>query len=98
MGRIRKALSITSVAVTGGVLGTPVKWESSAEKAAREQALAMLAQNNQASRPAGPPAPPVAAACCLDCINQGCDARFGSKVEWTRSAELCGCLRHHPPK
>lgn len=62
MGRIRKAFSITSVIATGGALGTPVKWESSAEKAAKEQArllkeqnelLASLACNNQ--RPAQPP-------------------------------------------
>lgn len=37
MGRIRKALSIGSVIATGGALGTPVRWESSAEKAAKEQ-------------------------------------------------------------
>jgi len=45
MGRIRKALSITSVIATGGAIGTPVKWESSAEKAAREQARLAKEQN-----------------------------------------------------
>jgi hypothetical protein len=45
MGRIRKALSITSVIATGGALGTPVKWESSAEKSAREQARLSKEQN-----------------------------------------------------
>lgn len=58
MGRIRKALSITSVAVTGGVLGAPVRWESSAEKAAREQAWLMREQNAiLAMRHAAPAAP-----------------------------------------
>ena len=60
MGRIRKALSITSVIATGGAIGTPVKWESSAEKAAREQAelikeqnqlLAQIARNGQGAAP-----------------------------------------------
>ena len=45
MGRIRKALSITSVIATGGVLGSPVKWESSAEKAARRHAQLLEQQN-----------------------------------------------------
>jgi hypothetical protein len=45
MGRIRKALSITSVIATGGALGTPVKWKPSAEKAAREHARLAQEQN-----------------------------------------------------
>src|SRR5258708_1740009 len=45
MGRIGKALSITSAIATGGVIGTPVRWESSAEQAAREQAQLMREQN-----------------------------------------------------
>jgi hypothetical protein len=45
MGRIRKALSITSVIATGAVIGTPVRWESSAEQAAREQARILEEQN-----------------------------------------------------
>jgi hypothetical protein len=106
MGRIRKALSITSVIATGGALGTPVKWESSAEKAAREQArllreqndlLARLARNGQAAVPAS--APEVPLVCCVDCISQGCDEAMGADVGWTRSAALCDCLAHHsePP-
>jgi hypothetical protein len=78
MGRIRKALSITSVIATGGALGAPVKWESSAEKASKEQArllkeqnelLTTLARNNQ--RPAGPPAPGPRAVlvCCVEWIS-----------------------------
>lgn len=58
MGRIRKALSITSVAATGGLLGTPVRWESSAEKAAREQARLMKMQNELIAKQASPPDDP----------------------------------------
>ena len=45
MERIWKALSITIVIATGGALGAPVKWESSAEKAAREQVRLLKEQN-----------------------------------------------------
>lgn len=53
MGRIRKALSITSVIATGGALGTPVKWESSAEKADKEQAKLLKEQNELLASLAG---------------------------------------------
>jgi hypothetical protein len=36
VGRIPKAVSITTVIAAGGAFGTPVKLESSAEKAAKE--------------------------------------------------------------
>jgi hypothetical protein len=105
MGRIRKALSITSVIATGGAVGTPVKWESSAEKAAKEQArllkeqnelLATLARNNQ--RVAGPPVsgPRAVLVCCVDCINQGCDQTMIGQVGLTRAAAQCDCRVHHP--
>lgn len=105
MGRIRKALSITSVIATGGALGTPVKWESSAEKAAKEQArllkeqnelLATLARNNQqpAARPR--PNPRTVLVCCVDCINQGCDQTMIGQVGLTRAADQCDCRAHHP--
>jgi hypothetical protein len=45
MGRLRKALSIGSVIATGGAIGTPVKWESNAEKAAKEQKRLLAEQN-----------------------------------------------------
>jgi hypothetical protein len=77
---------------TVGALGTPVKCESSAEKAAKEQArllkeqnelLATLARNNQ--RPPRPPVPipHEGVKCCLDCINQRCDKAMGDEVGWT---------------
>ena len=71
MGRIRKALSITSVIATGGAIGTPVKWESPAEKAAREQKKLMQEQNDllaqfarQGQRPAAAPRPVARSSSC----------------------------------
>jgi hypothetical protein len=104
VGRIRKALSITSVIATGGALGTPVKWESNAEKAAREQAkllkdqnalLARIAANGQSPAPGMSATSEVAAMCCLDCLNHGCDKAMGGKVEWTRILSKCDCRTHH---
>jgi hypothetical protein len=64
MGRLRKALSIASVIATGGVLA-PVRWESSAEGASREQARLLEVQNELLARiaPSGqePASDPVAA-------------------------------------
>jgi hypothetical protein len=104
MGRIRKAFSITSVIATGGALGTPVKWESSAEKSAKEQArllkeqnelLATLARSQQrAARPT--PAPRTVLVCCVDCINEGCDQTMVGQVGLTRAANQCDCRVHHP--
>lgn len=105
MGRIRKALSISSVIATGGALGAPVKWESSAEKAAKEHArllkeqnelLASLAWNDQ--RPVQPlaPDPRAVLVCCVDCINQGCDQTMIGPVGLTRAAAQCDCRMHHP--
>lgn len=105
MGRIRKALSITSVIATGGALGTPVKWESSAEKSAKEQArllkeqndlLAALARNNQRTAGSPTPDPRAVLVCCVDCINQGCDQTMIGQVGLTRAAAQCDCRMHHP--
>lgn len=105
MGRIRKALSITSVIATGGALGAPVKWESSAERAAGEQArllkeqnelLTSLARNNQRSAQPPSPSPRTVLVCCVDCINQGCDQSMIGQVGLTRAAAQCDCRLHHP--
>jgi hypothetical protein len=105
VGRIRKALSITSVIATGGALGAPVKWESSAERAAGEQArllkeqnelLTSLARNNQRSAQPPSPSPRTVLVCCVDCINQGCDQSMIGQVGLTRAAAQCDCRLHHP--
>jgi len=66
MGRLRKALSITSAIATGGAFGTPVRWESCQESAAKENAkllaeqndlLAEIAQNGRGSALRLPPTP-----------------------------------------
>ena len=104
MGRIRKALSITSVLTTGGALGTPVKWESSAEKAAREQArllkeqnelLAAMARNNQRPAQLSARSPDAGVLCCVDCINEGCHKAMGNDVDATLVAARCDCQVHH---
>ena len=105
MGRIRKALSITSVIATGGALGAPVKWESSAEKAAKEQArlleeqnelLASLARSNHRSEQPPSPSRRTVLVCCVDCINKGCDQTMIGQVGLTRAVAQCDCRLHHP--
>ena len=107
MGRIRKALSITSMIATGGALGTPVKWESSAEKSAKEQArlmkeqnqlLAQIARNGQSDagtqiRPSIPGGNEIKF--CVDCLNRGCGQSMGNDVGWTWDETRCDCLVHH---
>jgi hypothetical protein len=56
MGRIREALSAGTFMATGGVVA-PVRWESSAEKAAREQARLLEEQNDLLARIAQGSAP-----------------------------------------
>jgi hypothetical protein len=45
MGRIRKTLSAAGFLATGGIV-TPIRWESSAEKAARRH-MQLLEQQNE---------------------------------------------------
>jgi hypothetical protein len=96
MGRIRKTLAWTFS--PGGNMKGPIRAESSAERAAREQAELLREQNRllaggTRSRPR--PASRDAMTCCLDCINQGCDTRMVGEVNWTRSASRCDCPLHH---
>jgi hypothetical protein len=107
VGRIRKALSITSVIGTGGAFGTPVKWESSAEKSAKEQArlmkeqnqlLAQIARNGQIDaatqlRASIPGDNEIKF--CVNCLNRGCNQSVGNDVGWTRDDIQCDCLVHH---
>lgn len=107
MGRIRKALSITSVIATGGAFGTPVKWNSSAEKSAKDQArlmreqnqlLAQIARNGQSdagSQVRHPIPGDSEIKFCVDCLNRGCDQSVGIEVGWTRDEAQCDCLVHH---
>jgi hypothetical protein len=99
MGRIREAFSIASFLATSGN-ATPVRWESSAEKAAREQAQLMSEQNRLLADIArqGQSREPVAAmACCEECRRLGCDARMNAtSIAWVKTRLICDCATHHP--
>jgi len=102
MGRIRKLAAWTLS--PGGNLNGLVRAESSAERAARDQAelmkqqnelLAQLARNQQPGQPPAP-VPHAALVCCVDCINQGCDQTMIGQVGLTRAAAQCDCRVHYP--
>lgn len=102
MGRIRKLAAWTLS--PGGNMHGLVRAESSAERAAREQAelvkrqndlLAQLARNSKQPAQPAPQAPSVAW-CCRDCVTQGCDQAMTGDVRLTRAAAQCDCRVHHP--
>jgi hypothetical protein len=62
MGRIRKTLSVASFLAMSGTVPPPVRWGSSAEKAAPEQ-NAPLAEQNRLLGGAQPAQAPRAAGC-----------------------------------
>jgi hypothetical protein len=82
-----------------------VRYESSAEKAAREQTALMKQQNVLLATLAGHhPAPPIVLpprarpgepACCVECIHQGCHKGMEGNPGRTYRVSRCCCKVHH---